>query len=99
MTSICSIEITRILQALAIPERQGCLRFAAWHTVSACPAACRSKKAPSQLAPFVPTPAALVWQVDGGQSPLLQRPDTISGTIFRLPAGFRDGDPLPSVRL
>lgn len=35
-------------------------------------------------------------KVDGGQSPLLQRPDTISGTIFRLPAGFRDGDPLPS---
>lgn len=31
------------------------------------------------------------------QSELLQRADSITGTIFRLPAGFRDGDPLPSV--
>ena len=52
----------------------------------------------SNLAACVLTPAVPVWQVDGVQSPLLQRPDTISGTIFRLPAGFRDGDPLPSVR-
>ena len=62
-------------------------------------AACYHGKDLSKLAAREVTPAVLVCQVDGGQSPLLQRPDTISGTIFRLPAGFRDGDPLPSVRL
>jgi hypothetical protein len=96
----CSVETPLYLEdSCAIAQRQGF----ALHCL-AC-RLCMPGSLPQQRSTLTTgtlcglAPAALVWQVDGSQSPLLQRPDTISGTIFRLPAGFRDGDPLPSVRL
>ncbi len=36
-------------------------------------------------------------QIEGTSSELLQRADTLAGTIFRLPPGYQDGDALPPV--
>jgi hypothetical protein len=47
---------TCILQSLAIAQRQGLSRFPAWHTASACLAACRSGNEPSHPAAHVYLP-------------------------------------------
>lgn len=35
-------------------------------------------------------------KVSGAEAPLLRRPDSFSGSIFRLPMGYKSGDALPS---
>lgn len=37
-------------------------------------------------------------KVSGAEAPLLRRPDSLSGSIFRLPPGFKSGDALPSIQ-
>lgn len=42
--------------------------------------------------------AVVVMQVSGAEAPLLRRPDSLSGSISRLPRGYKSGEALPSVR-